>query len=518
MFAPRLRLIFMVAMFIATTSLLSLACGDDEGPAQTAGTAGNGGQGGQPGGTQEVGGFAAGPVGGGPGNGGGGMNEGGTGTLTYQWGNVIGGSGTIVPRDVAIDNAGNIIVVGAYTGMVDFGGGPLPVGVNNDIFIVKLDSMGGHVWSAGYGDGQEQGALSVATDSANNIIITGPFRGTFTIGMGGMSISSVDSQFSDVYVAKVDADGNQVFADVYAIGDAKNDSGNAVATDASGNIIVGGRFQTSIDFGGGALMASGGAGDQAMFLAKFDQNGGFQYQQSFGDGASQEIWAVAGGQAGVFALGGVSPGDINFGGGNIANAAGARAVVAKFDGTNNHVFSALLTGDGDSRVNGLTFQNDGSLIAAGNFKTSIDAGDGPMAGVGAADDIFVVQYSTNGDVVYATTFGDQNSDQVADVAVDDMGFAYVAGSFQGSLPVNSMTTLSSSAQVQDAYLLRVGPAGNGFAGVQTTGDTSVQGAGVAVDNGDGSVVYVGSVTGMVDLGDGMMRQGTADLFVAKFTP
>lgn len=40
--------------------------------------------------------------------------------------------------DLALDPQGNVLVTGTTEGDIDFGGGPLPMGGNKDIFVAKM--------------------------------------------------------------------------------------------------------------------------------------------------------------------------------------------------------------------------------------------------------------------------------------------------------------------------------------------------------------------------------------------
>jgi hypothetical protein len=53
-------------------------------------------------------------------------------------------------------------------------------------------------------------------------------------------------------------------------GDWDVQSGLSVAFDNSGNVVITGYFQGTVDFGGGPLISAGG---RDIFLAKFDANG-----------------------------------------------------------------------------------------------------------------------------------------------------------------------------------------------------------------------------------------------------
>ena len=503
------NIIFALACAIA---LAVAACGDSGPPATGSATGGSGGD--SSAGGNNLGGFepTAGPGGNGAAGG-----EGGSGTLSYQWGKVMGGTGVVTPRDVAIDSAGNIILVGAFTGNIELGGSPLANAGQTDAFVAKYSATGGHLWSFSYCKGEDQGALAVAVDANNNIAITGNFKGSMSIAGGAAITASGNGMFPDVYVVQLDSNGDHVHSSPYGVGAGNNDSGNAIATDSSGNIIFAGRFANTINFGGGDI-SSGGSGVQSLFLAKLTSGGGYVYGSSFGDLATQEAHAVAASPSNDMAVAGVSEGSIDFGGGNITNSAGPRATVAKLDSAGSHMFSYLFAG-GESRVNGLSFHSNGDLVVAGHFRQSIDIGTTTINAQGGAADIFVARFDTTGSTVYAARFGDQAKDQASATVVDAQDFAFVTGTFDGDLRVNSGQTLTAAA-TQDAFLLRVGPSGNGYAAVSANAEVNAQGHAVAYDAGEHSVVYVGNAIGNIDLGGGTLAADAAafDLFIAKYTP
>jgi hypothetical protein len=63
-------------------------------------------------------------------------------------------------------------------------------------------------------------------------------------------------------------------------GDWQADSGEAVAFDASGNVVVGGYFRGQTSFGGATLSAEGTQGD--IFVAKYSSNGAHLWSRAFG--------------------------------------------------------------------------------------------------------------------------------------------------------------------------------------------------------------------------------------------
>jgi len=114
-------------------------------------------------------------------------------------------------ESVAIDASGNVIVVGQFSGIVDFGGGPIAATVGGwDIFIAKYDAVGGYLWSKRFGDSDDQWLTSVAVDGAENILVTGYFHGG--VDFGGGNLVSTDE---DIFLAKFDPAGGYQWRELH---------------------------------------------------------------------------------------------------------------------------------------------------------------------------------------------------------------------------------------------------------------------------------------------------------------
>jgi hypothetical protein len=183
----------------------------------------------------------------------------------HLWSQRFGDGSVQSGRNVAVDGAGNVIVTGVFEGTVDFGGGPLvSVGFFGDIFVAKYDASGAHQWSQRFGGSRNDVGRSVVVDTLGNVIVTGSFLGTVDFGGGPL----VSTGGSDIFVAKYDASSVHQWSQRFGGGPgAISDLGFAVAVDASGNVIVTGRFADTVNFGGGDLVSMGGFD---IFVVKFD--------------------------------------------------------------------------------------------------------------------------------------------------------------------------------------------------------------------------------------------------------
>ena len=66
----------------------------------------------------------------------------------HLWSKGIGGSGNDEAYSVAVDPAGNVVIVGHFSNSVDFGGGALVSAGAFDIFVAKYDANGAHISGA----------------------------------------------------------------------------------------------------------------------------------------------------------------------------------------------------------------------------------------------------------------------------------------------------------------------------------------------------------------------------------
>lgn len=166
-------------------------------------------------------------------------------------------------NDLALDQTGNIVVGGWYSGQVDFkpGNGTyiLPSSSSSAGFVTKLSGTGSFVWATQVVSGTETFVTSLTLDASGSIYVTGNF--------------SIPEQ---VFVAKISNSGNLGWA--VSFGGTVNTFANGIAVDGSGNVYVvgsyfydnGGSVNFNPDpFGTPDYLTSAGLGD--IFLLKLKQ-------------------------------------------------------------------------------------------------------------------------------------------------------------------------------------------------------------------------------------------------------
>src|SRR5439155_1381360 len=143
----------------------------------------------------------------------------------------------------------------------DFG---FPIGFGN-AFVAKLDANGNTLWARALvgPQGTEYG-YGVAVDGTGNVYTIGDFAGTVDFNPGPGSAPLTATGDVDVFVSKLDAGGNFVWARAL-----DGWHGAGVAVDGTGHVYLTGSFRDTLSFAppsGSVTLTSAGQTD--VFVAK----------------------------------------------------------------------------------------------------------------------------------------------------------------------------------------------------------------------------------------------------------
>jgi hypothetical protein len=365
---------------------------------------------------------------------------------------------------------------------------------------------GKHLWSKRFGDAATQMAYRVAIDASGSVILAGVFMGSVDFGGGALTGSGSD----DVFVAKLASDGSHLWSKSF--GDANYQHVEDVAVDPSGNVVITGCFNGTVDFGGGALTS---AGSSDIFVAKFGPDGTHLWSKRFGGATSQVAHGVIVDASENVIIAGYFFGSVDFGGGSLTSAGASDIFVDKFGRDGAHIWSKRF-GDADSQgAYGVAVDASGNVIVSGDFVGAVDFGGGALTSAGLSD-IFVAKFGPDGAHLWSRRFGDACYQRVDGVAVDASGNVIVTGNFEGAVDFGGGAL--SGAIGGDIYVAKFGPDGAHLWSMQF-GDAESQFALDAAVDASRNVIIVGCFFGTVDFGgDALQSSGSGDIYVAKFGP
>jgi len=184
---------------------------------------------------------------------------------------------------INIDNSGDIYATGIFNGKVDFnpdnGVFDLISKGKNDIFILKLDSLGNFIWAKSFGGNGEDNAISISNDNNNDVYLTGNFQNTVDVDFGTNIFSIKSEGKSDVFILKLDSLGNFIW--VKSFGGLDFDSGVDIKIDES--VYVSGEYRANINVSLGMNQFNiNSKGETDIFITKLNKNGDQLWVKSFG--------------------------------------------------------------------------------------------------------------------------------------------------------------------------------------------------------------------------------------------
>jgi hypothetical protein len=392
----------------------------------------------------------------------------------------LGGSDSDQGQAIAVDAFGNAYVTG-ITDSLDF---PTTAGAfvttppgGGNMFVTKIAADGsGSVYSTYLGGNQFdnfESGYGIAVDATGSAYVTGQSgAGTFPTTPGAFQ-TTYGGGYTDAFVAKLTPDGSGLVYSTY-LGGGDTDEALGIAIDASGAAYVTGHTSsTNVVCKGIALPLACCTGFHAGTCSFPTTAGAFQTAN------------------------------------NAAATAGANAFVTKLkpDGS-GLLYSTYLGGSHGDGATGIAVDATGHAYVTGS-STSGDFPTTPGAfqttkpsEFSIWDTPFVTKLKADGSgLIYSTYVGGSQPDDVAAIAVDASGDAYVTGTATSTdfpTTAGAFQTTNHSVDYYNIFVAKMNVDGTGLIYSTYLGGTDGEEQGFAVAVGDSGHAYV---TGRTNSGD-----------------
>jgi len=293
----------------------------------------------------------------------------------HIWAKSIGGSGIEYGECLVTDKNGNVYFSAIVNSATDIDPG---FGIYNfsgtGSALLKLDSLGNTMW-VGSITGH---ALGIDLDSLNNIYYTGSYNGTrdFDPSAGFVNLTSVGG--SDMFLLKLDS--NSIFQWVKSIGGSDSDAGTSVSVDANGQIYLSGHFKSPIiDLDPGAPVLNYSVnGSFDISLQKFDTNGNLIWAKSIGGpGWDEPISITTDQDLNLYVTGTFEGPFVDFNPGsatfNLFNSGSSKdAFIQKLDPLGNFLWAGSIGGFDNDYGRSITLDSKSNVYVMGQFGQSVD--------------------------------------------------------------------------------------------------------------------------------------------------
>lgn len=298
----------------------------------------------------------------------------------------------------------------------------------------------------------------VAQDIAGNMYTINTFHSP-SIVVGGTSYVNAGIEYGDMVFAKYDAAGNVMWSK--HIGTGAYESAFAIAVDKWNNIYITGTFSgDTVQFDHVVLHEAPNVGGGDIFLAKYNSNGSLIWARSWGDSLSEAAYAL------------------------------------DFDTAGNVYMAGTFNGR-KLRLGSYTLNNTSANTYTNGYIAKLD---------------------TNGNPLWASSFGNYGSEHINDIAVDKAGNAFITGFyFYGSLPIGQPDTIFPFRRFDEIYLLKYDANGVLQWGQNAGGAGGDRAFSVSLDI-NGNPLIVGYVLGTVNFeGQTLSTAGNVSSgFIAKY--
>ena len=396
------------------------------------------------------------------------------------------------------------IVAGDFRGALrmDGDGAPVPSTGESDVFVAQFDAEGQPLWSLQLGGTEDQIFSGLAVDPAGNVLVTGVFAGTMTVG--GETLTALGL---DVFLVKIDPDGGVLWTRRYGSDPVESIQwAHAVAADGDGNVLLAGNLEGTLDLGGTALTH----GALFPFVVKLDPEGEPLWSATFKGSVDQEIVDIGADAAGnVLVAGHAERTDIQ--GVKLDGAGQMDLLAVSLTPAGALRWARLLGSEEDELLTGMAVDPAGDLVVSGTFRGELDIDDVHLTSPAGKYTGMVARLSgADGEAAWARAL--PSGIALEDIALDSAGDLVAAGTL-------TLTATAAGPLGCDAQVMRLDGSDGATLWTGRFGDAAEQRVTSIATDALGRALVAGVFGGAVEVGGAELSSESGhDLFAAALTP
>lgn len=389
----------------------------------------------------------------------------------FVWAKKMGGTGSDMLNDMAIDAESNTYSTGNFELTSDFDPGSgiynLVSAGNTDVYISKLDSMGNLLWAKRLGGTETDYGFTIALDDSGNVYTSGYFCKTVDFDPGSGIFNLTSTGYADMFLLKLNPAGNFVWVKKVG-GPTTSIYVESIYIDKAANIFATGGFRNTIDFDPGAgIYNMSSAGDGDIFVLKLNSFGNFVWAKKIGGvfhdfGKSIAIDA----SAKLYISGKFSSNNVDFDPGtgvhNLSLIGSSDEFILKLDTSGKFEWVKSMKGTTFSAIEEITLDKNANIYSTGRFQDSVDfdPGTGIYMQFGGDFNAFITKLDSSGNFKWARNIGGSSTDVGNALSIDAAGNLFITGTFYGLVdfdPAHGVNNLQSSGGGHDdAFILKLG--------------------------------------------------------------
>jgi len=394
----------------------------------------------------------------------------------FVWAKKLGGDNIVELSSIALDGDGNVYAVGQFNGTADFDPN---VGIFEmtsvggfDIYVCKLDPNGNFLWAKQFGGTGADYGVGIDVDINGNVYTTGSFSGTVDFDPSVGVSNLVSLAFADIFISKLDTDGNFVWAK--SISGSFDDYPRSLAIDNSGNVHITGLFNGTMDMDPSAGTYNLTSNGNDIFISKFDASGNFVWANQSGSAGLDQSYSIDIDFDGNVLILGSFEGTVDFDPGvgivNLMAIGNSDIFVQKLDADGNFLWAKQIGGTDEEFGNSISTDLNGNVYITGEFKQTVDfdpsSGVFNLSALGSSNsDAFICKLDIDGIFAWAFRMGGAGIEVGTSITVDNFDNVYTTGRFNGTAnfdPIGGTQVLFPPCCGSNIYIQKLGQCTNTF--------------------------------------------------------
>lgn len=383
------------------------------------------------------------------------------------WAKSLGSDNTDNVLGLEIDGNGNVFVTGWYAGTFDADPSGSVVNLTyvggSDMFIVKLNSSGGYVWSGQISGTGDDGAFGLSVGPDGSVYASGYFQNSVALDPTGGTDNYTTNGGDDAFLIKMDNNG--VYQWGRRIGGTGDDLLRPVEVRPDGMVVAAGIFESNVnlDAVGGSYPATADA-DRDIFVVKYGADGSFHSAGTMTATGSAAVYGIESDFDNNVVLAGVYSTDIDLDHTAASDMRGnvdaSGIFVTKIDLNWNYLWGRTYSGPGFDFLNKASIDPLGNVVVAGTFSQTMDidptGGTEPVTATGSTD-IFISLLDPDGNFIWGTRMGGTADITLNSSASSTTADLILGGYFSGTFDADPWLGYEplSTAGDNDAFLIKL---------------------------------------------------------------
>ncbi len=373
-------------------------------------------------------------------------------------------------------------------------------------------------WAKNAGGSGSDYVQSITTDLDGNVYFVGRFKSS-SITFGDFTLTnSATNETDDIFIVKMSSTGEYLWAKSAGGSGSDYVQSEPITTDLNGNLYFSGNFgSSSITFGSFTLYNNSMSGIENAFIVKISSNGEYLWAKGADDSNNTN---------GGFSVATDLDGNVYWSGGFVQSITFG-SYTFYYTGTSSDSFLIKMNTDGEilwaksfggnlyDYTTPLTLDSDGNIYFTGLMGSpSITFGSFTLTNNGSWDS-FIVKMNNDGDVLWAKGIGGSDDEYGISVITDLNDNIYFTGRYKSSTLTFGDFTISNNG-MRDFYIGKINSAGE-YIWVKGFGGSSHDYCISITTDLTGNVYLTGGFeSSTMILGDFTLSSiDTFDIFIAK---